>query len=124
MRESELLKVKMSQQHELDVQEVSRSYRAHIDVFTVRVDQLEKINADLRVRYEEEIRLKQGLKQNFEIKVSQLKNLIKKLKLDLDKVSDEYRLSIEGIKESQMALSSHLIIDIQNKKIKENFYEE
>ena len=68
--------------------------------------------------------MKQGLKQNFEIKVSQLKNLIKKLKLDLDKVSDEYRLSIEGIKESQMALSSHLIIDIQNKKIKENFYEE
>ena len=63
------------------------------------------------------------MKQNFQIKLSQLKNLIKKLKLDLDKVSDDYRISIEGIKSSQMALSSHLIIDIKNKKIKENFYE-
>ena len=43
----------MAQQHEQDVKNVSRSYSAQIEVLSMRIDQLERISADLRARYEE-----------------------------------------------------------------------
>lgn len=61
------------------------------------------------------------MKQKFQIQISKLKSYIKKLKLDLDKVSEDFRLSIDGIKSQSMMMSSQLIVQLETKKNQQNF---
>ena len=123
LQESELLKLKMAQQHQIDIQQVGSIYGNQIETLTIRIDQLEKTNADLRAKYEDEIRSRQDMKHKYEIDISNLKNMVKKLKIQIGRVGDEFRLSIEGIRSSNMAMSSQLIVQIQDRKAKEGFFE-
>lgn len=111
-KESELLKVKMALQHDVECREMTGVYEDRIDVLTERIKQLEDENSRVREIFEGEIRSKMKQRQKFEVDVSKLKNVIRKMKIELEGYGKELRLNIEGMKSQANSFSMSVLTEL------------
>lgn len=124
MRENELLKVKTAEKYEKDLKESVKIYEDKIEVLSAEVRDLSDQNDRLRHNYEDEVTNRIRQRRNWEIEVSQLKNIIRKLKAELQGVQDEFRLNIDGIRDQNATFSMALMKSMVQDREKANFFEE
>lgn len=99
----------MAIKHEADVQEVSKAFGDRLDISNARIKGLELDNERLREKYEQEVRNKVKLRQKFDIEVSKMKNVIRKMKIELESYGKEVRLNIDGIKDQANSFSMSML---------------
>lgn len=58
------------------------------------------------------------------MEISKLKNLVRKLKIELHGIQEEFRLNIDGVKENNVTFSMSLMKSVLQEKDKANFFEE
>ena len=78
----------MAQKYEQDLKEMVRIYEDKIEILSKEARSLSDQNDRLRINYEDEVTNRIRQRRNWEIQVGQLKNLIRKLKVELQGVQD------------------------------------
>lgn len=78
-----MLKIKTAEKYERDLQEMVKIYNDKIDILSAQIKYLSEQNDRLRANYELEIENKIKQRRNWEIEAGSLKNLIRKLKVEL-----------------------------------------
>ncbi len=78
-----MLKIKTAEKYERDLQEMVKIYNDKIDILSAQIKYLSEQNDRLRTNYELEIENKIKQRRNWEIEAGSLKNLIRKLKVEL-----------------------------------------
>lgn len=63
-------------------------------------------------------------RRNWEIEAGQLKNLVRKLKVELKGIQDEFRLNIDGLRDQNTTFSMTLMKSMVQDRDKANFFEE
>lgn len=124
MRENELLKVKTAEKYEKDLREMVRIYENKIEILTAELRNYVSQNDRVRGMYEEEIERKITTKRAHEIEVTNLKNLIKKMRVEMRAVEDELNVKLESMRDQNVTLSMTMMKSMVEVKDKANFYEE
>lgn len=88
IRENELLKIQSAAKYEQDLKEMVRIYEDKMEVLSAQVRSLSEQNDRLRHNYEEEVGSRIRMRRTWEIEVGQLKNLIRKLKTELQGINN------------------------------------
>lgn len=65
-----------------------------------------------------------GLRNKFQIEISKLKNIIRKMKVELESYGKQLRLNIDGMKDQANSFSMSIIGSFEQEKVKKAFYEE
>ena len=99
----------MAEKYESDLKEMVKIYEDKIEVLSYQVRDLSDQNDRLRHNYEDEVTFRIRQRRNFEIEVGQLKNLIRKLKVELQGVQDEFKLNIDGMRDQSASFSMALM---------------
>lgn len=63
------------------------------------------------------------MRRGWEIEVGQLKNLVRKLKAELQGIQDEFKLNIEGIRDQNATFSMTMMKSMIQDRDKANFFE-
>jgi hypothetical protein len=93
-------------------------------VLGTEVQELSDQNDRLRHNYEDEVTNRIRQRRGAEIESGQLKNNIRKLKVELQGVQEEFRLNIDGVKDQSATFSMALMKSMVQVKEKANFHEE
>ena len=124
MRQNEMLKIKMTEKYQVELKEAIKIYEDKIEVISFQATSLSDQNDRLRHKYEEQVTSKIRQRRAFEIEISQLKNIIRKLKAQLKGVQDEFRLNIDGVRDQNASFSMTLMKSVIFEKDKTSFLEE
>ena len=84
-------------------------YDDKIEMLTTEIDDLSGQNDRLRHNYEDEVSFRIKQRRQFEIEISQLKNLIRKLKVEIQGVQDEFKMNIDGMSMQSQTFSMHMM---------------
>lgn len=124
MRQNELLKVKTAEKYEKDLGEMVRIYEDKIEILSIQIRNLIEQNDRIRKMYEEEVEKKISQKRAGEIEINQLKNLVRKLKVEIQGVQEEFRLNIDGMRDQNVTLSMTMMKSMMEVKDKASFFED
>lgn len=101
-----------------------RIYDDKIQILAAEVRHLTNQNERMRANYEGELEMKIKQRRNWEIEAGQLKNLVRKLKVELKGIQDEFRLNIDGLRDQNTTFSMTLMKSMVQDRDKANFFEE
>jgi hypothetical protein len=124
MRENETLKVKTAEKYERDLKEMVRVYEDRLDVVSAQSQWLSEQNTRLRGNYEAEVEAKIRQRRAWEVEAGQLRNLVRKLKVELRGIEEEFKLNIDGIRDQNLTFSMSLMKSMIQDRDKANFFED
>ena len=99
-------------------------YEEKMDIMGCHMKYMQQENERLRNCYEDEIRGKISQKRQFEAEIARLKNMIRKLKVELQGIQEEFRLNIDGLRDQNATFSMTIMKSMVQDKDKANFFEE
>lgn len=119
-----MLKVKTAEKHQRDLREMVRVYEDKLDVLTTQTRWLSEQNSRLRANYEAEVEAKIKNRRAWEVEAGQLRNLVRKLKVQLRGIEEEFKLNIDGIRDQNLTFSMSLMKSMIQDRDKANFFED
>ena len=95
-----------------------------MEILSGDVKKLSDQNDRLRHNYEDEVTNRIRQRRNWAIEVGQLKNLIRKLKAELQGINNEFKINIDGVRDQNATFSMVLMKSVIQDREKANFFEE
>lgn len=124
LQEIELIKVKMAQLHEADIQALVTLYEQKLESLSEEVSRKTKLIEDLRNDVHKEMQARLHLRKEYELQLSKLRSIVLDLKIQLAAVHVEMKENLTSLR-SKIDVASQSFIadrDLKNKNMK--FYEE